>query len=109
MCKRDNDSLHRSIPSVYREGYQRAARSAPEAAATYVRHTMVGDPAADAAVASLAPFDSDTRRLLIQAGIDRRKDERSPLNEGRSLNSGDTCRDRQGDWHRRRRSTKAGV
>ena len=36
---------------------------------------MIGDPAADAAVASLAPFDSEKRHLLIQAGIEQRTDE----------------------------------
>ena len=42
------------IPSCYVDGYEAARRVDPEFAETYIRHTTVGDPAADAVVEELA-------------------------------------------------------
>ena len=42
------------IPSCYVDGYEAARRVDPELAETYIRHTTVGDPAADAVVEELA-------------------------------------------------------
>ena len=41
----------------------------PELADIYIEHTLIGDPLADAAMASLDEFDRETRRRFINAGM----------------------------------------
>ena len=67
MCRQDGDSPHPPNPSASQEVYRKALLSDPEAEATSAGHTMIGDPAADTAVASLALFDSDKRYSLSHA------------------------------------------
>ena len=43
-----------NIPTCYVDGYEAARKVDPELAEKYIRHTMIGDPVADAVVAELA-------------------------------------------------------
>ena len=45
------------IPSAYVPGYERVRPSNPAVADRYIRHTMIGDPVADALVQELAVLD----------------------------------------------------
>ena len=58
-------------PSVYRDRYERAAALDPGLAAAYIRHTVRGDPLADAAVEALAPLSGQDITRLVSAGMDR--------------------------------------
>lgn len=64
-----------AVPLAYRDGYAAARASNPELADRYIRHTLAGDPLADAAVAALAEFDQQTAHRLINAGMERRAAE----------------------------------
>ena len=68
------DDLSSRIPTVYRDGYERARADSPDGAASYVTHTLTGDPAADAVVEALAPFDQMQVHRFIQAGMEREED-----------------------------------
>ena len=59
------------IPSAYKPQYARAARLNPELAEEYIRHTMLADPPADAAVAELGSFKVSEANRFIRAGMDR--------------------------------------
>ena len=59
------------IPSAYRDGHERAAALDPALAAAYIRHTVKGDPLADAAVDALTPFSGQDITRLMSAGMDR--------------------------------------
>ena len=56
------------MPAVYRAGYEKARADDRDAATNYVKHTLIGDPAADAVVEALAPFDQAEAHRFIQAG-----------------------------------------
>ena len=58
-------------PSAYRDGYERAIALDPTLAADYIRHTVQGDPLADAAVEALAPLSGQDITRLMSAGMDR--------------------------------------
>ena len=58
------------IPSSYLSTYKQARKSDPVLADRYLEHTLIGDPLADAAVASL-PDDQREVHRLIQAGMDQ--------------------------------------
>ena len=62
------------IPSVFREGYERALVMDPKWAEAYVTNTMKGDPLADSAVAALADVGRTRAVRLIQAGVEHRED-----------------------------------
>lgn len=64
------------LPSDYRPGLERARRVAPELADNYIAHTVIGDPAADALMAELAPLGQAKLGRFIQIGMDGR-DERA--------------------------------
>ena len=68
------NDLSSRIPAVYRDGYERARADSPDGAASYVTHTLIGDPAADAVVEALAPFDQMQVHRFIQAGMEREED-----------------------------------
>ena len=68
------DDRSSRIPAVYRDGYERARADSPDGAASYVTHTLIGDPAADAVVEALAPFDQMQVHRFIQAGMEREED-----------------------------------
>ena len=59
------------VPSVYRAGYEKARAVNPDLARRYIEHTLRGDPAGDAAVASLADFPQDEVHRLINAGMEK--------------------------------------
>ena len=59
------------IPAGYREGYARAQARNPALADRYIRHTLVGDPLADALVDELAPYGQEQAHHFIQAGIEQ--------------------------------------
>ena len=54
-------------PSTYVEGYEVARRLDPELAEIYIDHTMTADPLADAAIASLGDYDTESRGRMIRA------------------------------------------
>ena len=57
------------MPSSYRQGYARAHALDPALADAYVEHTLIGDPLADAALASLDGFGQAETHRLIDAGM----------------------------------------
>ena len=61
-----------TIPSIYREGYEKARAKDPELADAYIRHTTLGDPLADRAAEDLASPDSD--HGAIRSALDRHED-----------------------------------
>ena len=62
------------VPSAYVEGNARAAAIDKRRADTYIRHTRIGDPLADAAVKELASLSRAEASRLIKAGMDRDED-----------------------------------
>ena len=61
------DELRATIPTDYRAGYEKARQLAPETAAKYVAHTLIGDPLADAMMEDLASVSRQEQALLFQA------------------------------------------
>ena len=59
------------IPEAYRPGYEKARVSDPELARTYIEHTLIGDPEADALVNELAAADQEQQGEFIRAGMDQ--------------------------------------
>jgi hypothetical protein len=59
------------IPSVYQAGYEKARALNPQLAATYVRHTMIDDPVADAAIDALAACGQKDVHQFIHAGMEQ--------------------------------------
>ena len=62
------------IPAVYRPGYERARADNRDLAENYVRHTLIGDPEADAVAEALAEFDQEEAYRFIHAGMERQED-----------------------------------
>ena len=62
------------IPSAYRDGYAKARAVNPTLARSYVQHTRIGDPLADAAVAALAHLDQSQVHQLLHAGMENQLD-----------------------------------
>lgn len=60
-------------PLLYRPGFENARQLNPELAASYIAQTQVGDPLADAAIASLAGYEPRAVHRLIQAGMDEQE------------------------------------
>lgn len=58
------------IPLDYRAGHAKVSPADRELADLYVRHTLVGDPDADAVIALLDSFPGNQRQAWIQAGIE---------------------------------------
>ena len=58
-----------SIPTDYRAGYEKARQMAPETAANYVAHTLIGDPLADAMLEDLSDVSRQEQALLFQAAL----------------------------------------
>lgn len=58
------------IPTLYRAGYERARAVDPVVAERYVRHTVQGDPEADAVTAALTAFPGAVGERWIQGGIE---------------------------------------
>lgn len=68
------DGRTRQVPTVYRAGHEAARRDDRDAADNYVRHTLIGDPDADAVVEALAPFDQTVVHRFIRAAMEREED-----------------------------------
>lgn len=62
------------IPSSFQFGYDKAHILDPDLTDIYVAHTLVGDPAADAAVASMAHMHQSEAQRLINAGMESQED-----------------------------------
>ncbi len=58
------------IPIAYQPGYEKARASDPDLAKTYIEHTLIGDPAADALVNAIAAADQEQQAEFIRAGMD---------------------------------------
>ena len=71
----DVAGLPLTLPLAYRDGYASGRVANPDLADLYIRHTLEGDPLADAALAELADFDQRTAHRLIDAGMERRDAE----------------------------------
>ena len=63
------------IPTDYTEGYEKARRIAPEMAANYIRHTLVGDPLAEAMTEDLAGLGNEESSRLITAAMNSEGEE----------------------------------
>ena len=61
-----------TVPSIYREGYEKARGKDPELADAYIRHTALGDPLADRAAEDLASPDSV--HGVIRSALNRHED-----------------------------------
>ena len=82
MCRQDGDSLHRTNSSASQEGSRKGALYDWEAAATSAGHTMLVDPAADTAVASLGSVRQRQEALAAEPRqIEQQKDilRKAPL------------------------------
>ena len=58
------------IPSSYQPGYEKALLTDPDLAKTYIQHTLIGDPDADALINGLAGIDEKQQGEFIRAGMD---------------------------------------
>ncbi len=58
------------IPSSYQTGYKEALLIDPDLAKTYIQHTLIGDPDADALINGLAGIDEKQQGVFIRAGMD---------------------------------------
>ncbi len=62
------------MPTAYEPGYDKARLLNKRLADNYVRHTVIGDPLADAAVEALAQYDQQEAHRVIAAGMEQRDD-----------------------------------
>lgn len=58
------------IPSDYATGYEKARLIAPETAASYCAHTLIGDPEGEALIEDLFALGEGTAYRMIQAAMD---------------------------------------
>ncbi len=58
------------IPSEYLKGYEKARKLHPERAELYIRHTLLGDPEADAVIEALDKVGGAKRQAFLQRGIE---------------------------------------
>ena len=58
------------IPSSYQPGYEKALLTDPDLAKTYIQHTLIGDPDADALINGLVSIDEKQQSEFIRAGMD---------------------------------------
>ena len=63
-----------NVPQAYVKGYASAQAIDREAAETYIRHTTIGDPLMDAAVADLALVPREQSARFIEAGMNQKED-----------------------------------
>ena len=64
-----------NIPTDYKQGYEKAYTAAPDIAANYVKHTLIGDPLGEAMVEDLAKLDTKESTRLIQAAMNSENEE----------------------------------
>ena len=58
------------IPSSYQPGYKEALLTDPDLAKTYIQHTLIGDPDADALISAISDIDHEEQGEFIKAGMD---------------------------------------
>ncbi|HYD83847.1 MAG TPA: hypothetical protein VEA63_07330, partial [Opitutus sp.] len=63
-----------TIPAEYRAGYERARQVDPVLTERYLRHTTVGDPAADALIEALNRQPREHAHRWIEGGIEGKAD-----------------------------------
>jgi len=68
-CGTTEEELPATIPTDYRAGYEKARELAPETAANYVAHTLIGDPLADAMMEDLSGVSRQEQALLFQGAL----------------------------------------
>jgi hypothetical protein len=59
------------IPSSYQPGYKEALLTDPALAKTYIQHTLIGDPDADAFINAISDIDHEEQGEFIKAGMDQ--------------------------------------
>ena len=59
------------IPSSYQPGYKEALLTDPALAKTYIQHTLIGDPDADALINAISDIDHEEQGEFIKAGMDQ--------------------------------------
>ena len=59
------------IPSFYQPGYEEALLTDPDLAKTYIQHTLIGDPDADALINAISAIDHEQQGEFIRAGMDQ--------------------------------------
>ena len=59
------------VPTAYAAGYAEARKQAPEIADLYLKHVCIGDPLADAALASMDAFGKEHSQRWIRVGIEQ--------------------------------------
>ena len=59
------------IPSSYQPGYKEALLTDPDLAKTYIQHTLIGDPDADALIDAISDIDHEEQGEFIKAGMDQ--------------------------------------
>ncbi|WP_419949756.1 oxygenase MpaB family protein [Candidatus Palauibacter sp.] len=69
------------IPTAYIGGYQIARGRDPEVAEAYIRHTMIGDPLADALVEDLASFGPQEVHSMLATALESSDAARSDMPE----------------------------
>ena len=68
------ERMETGVPSAYAEGHAKAAAIDKRRADTYLHHTRIGDPLADAAVKDLASLSRAEASRFIKAGMDQDED-----------------------------------
>ena len=63
------------IPSDYEKGYERACQASPEIADNYLKHTLIGDPVAEAMMRDLTELGPGESWQLIRAATDDEGEE----------------------------------
>ncbi len=59
------------IPSSYQPGYEKALLTDPDLAKTYIQHTLIGDPDADALINAISDIDHEQQGEFIRVGMDQ--------------------------------------
>ena len=64
-----------SMPTDYEPGYEKARAVAPNIAANYIAHTLIGDPLAEEMAADLEEFSPGESRRLIESAMNDEGEE----------------------------------
>ena len=59
------------IPFSYQPGYEEALLTDSDLAKTYIQHTLIGDPDADALINAISAIDHEQQGEFIRAGMDQ--------------------------------------
>ena len=64
-----------NIPTDYKAGYENARAVMPDIAANYVKHTLIGDPLAEAMTEDLAELSPTESRRFVEAAMNEEGEE----------------------------------